>query len=341
MLFSVLVPVYNVEKYLSQCIESIINQTEQDFELILVDDGSKDSSGKICDHYQYKYPDRIQVIHQENKGLLLARRIAIKEAKGDFCIFVDSDDYLKLDALEVIKRTIDEIEADLVLYNCIHFTDKGDQWERNPVFTDRQIFNEENKYKIYEKIIEGESLNNLVLKAVKKELIDKDYDYSAVAFVSNGEDLLQTLPIVTNAKRIVYIDTALYFYRQNISSMTRIFNPKWFDSVSYVFKQLTDYTKKWNVDNKDEKLKQCYIQIIIEAIRQIAYPSCNINSIMTKHYLQVLANDEYFIDAYNRVELKNINLIWRITLGLLRKRNILLVQLITDIRRFIARLSVK
>ena len=338
MLFSILVPVFNVEKYLSQCIESILNQTEQDFELILVDDGSNDSSGQVCDSYQKLYPVRIRVIHQENKGLLLARRAAIKEAKGDYCVFVDSDDYLRLDALEIIKQIIDETKSDLILYNCIDFTDKGKQRERNPVFAGKQIFCEENKYKIYEKIIEGNSLNNLFLKVVKKDLLDKDTDYSRVAFVSNGEDLLQTLPIVTNAKKIVYIDTPLYFYRQNVSSMTRTFNPKWFESVSFVFKQLANYTKKWNMYD-EEKLKRRYIQIIIQAIKQMGYPSCNIRSIILKNYLEVLAHDEYFIEAYDHVKLRNINLTWRIMLRLLRQRNILLIQLITAIRRFITRIK--
>ena len=90
MRFSVLVPVYNVENYIEQCLDSILGQTFQDFELVLVDDGSTDRSGIICDEYQTLYPKQIKVIHKENQGLISARRIGIKEATGEFCIFVDS-----------------------------------------------------------------------------------------------------------------------------------------------------------------------------------------------------------------------------------------------------------
>lgn len=343
MLFSVLVPVYNVEKYLPQCIESIINQTEQDFELILVDDGSEDSSGKICDEYQSKFPDHIRVIHQENKGLILTRRVSIAEARGEYCIFVDSDDYLRKNALETIKRTINENCVDLVIYNYVKVNDEGHMQEHPPVFSNKKIITEQNKRELYEKIIKDDSLNNIWLKAVRTRIIDKDVNYFSARHVSNGEDLLQTLPIVTQSQRIIYIDEPLYYYRQNMSSMTNVFNLKWYDSVAYVFRQLTKYAKIWGMDTKYENdlLRQRYVQVIINAIRQLAYPSCRLGFFGKKHYLSKLANDENFIDAYDSVQLNNVGMIWRVTLGLLRKKQILLVQLITDIRRFMARLSMK
>ena len=98
--FSVLIPVYNTEKYIEECLQSVLNQTYQDFEIILVDDGSTDSSGVICDNYQKDYPEKIKVKHKENQGQLASRCVAIKEAKGDYCIFVDSDDSIKNNLLE-------------------------------------------------------------------------------------------------------------------------------------------------------------------------------------------------------------------------------------------------
>ena len=91
MKFSVLVPVYNVEKYLKQCIESVLNQTYQSFELILVDDGSTDNSGAICDEYASKHKF-IKVIHKPNGGLLHTRRVSLAHATGDWYVFLDSDD---------------------------------------------------------------------------------------------------------------------------------------------------------------------------------------------------------------------------------------------------------
>ena len=103
MVFSIIVPVYNTEKYLSKCIESIISQTFSDFELILVNDGSTDSSGNICDDYA-KQDSRIKVLHSENKGVTHARKLGVNQAKGDFVLLIDSDDTFVNNFLEEIKK---------------------------------------------------------------------------------------------------------------------------------------------------------------------------------------------------------------------------------------------
>ena len=98
MYFSIIVPVYNVEKYLRECIDSILCQTFTDFELILVDDGSKDESGKICDEYAEK-DNRIKVIHKENGGQSTARNCGVKESSGKYIVFLDSDDFISEDTI--------------------------------------------------------------------------------------------------------------------------------------------------------------------------------------------------------------------------------------------------
>ena len=120
MLFSVLIPVYNTSKYLDECINSVLSQTEKDFEIVLLNDGSTDNSGDICDSYAEKYPDFIRVIHKENEGLMMTRRRGFKEAKGDYFICLDSDDYLRdNNALLKIKKMIVEKGCDLVVYNYL------------------------------------------------------------------------------------------------------------------------------------------------------------------------------------------------------------------------------
>ena len=95
MKFSILVPIYNVEKYLEQCLNSLIGQTFRNFEIVLIDDGSKDNSGKICGASQKKYDDMdISVLHKKNEGLISARRAGIKITQREYCVFCDSDDYL-------------------------------------------------------------------------------------------------------------------------------------------------------------------------------------------------------------------------------------------------------
>lgn len=113
---SVIVPVYNVEKYLSRCVNSIISQTFSDFELILVDDGSTDSSGKICDEYGKK-DGRVKVIHKKNGGLSSARNCGLENAKGKYICFVDSDDWISSDYLKYLYFLIDKYNADVVSAN--------------------------------------------------------------------------------------------------------------------------------------------------------------------------------------------------------------------------------
>ena len=122
--FSVLIPVYNTEKYLEDCLRSVLNQTYQDFEIIVVDDGSTDSSGLICDNYQKAYPEKIKVIHKENQGLISARRVGIANASGDYCIFVDSDDYIENNLLSELNKILSQDESiDLLLYSFKYLQD--------------------------------------------------------------------------------------------------------------------------------------------------------------------------------------------------------------------------
>jgi glycosyltransferase involved in cell wall biosynthesis len=339
MLFSVLVPVYNQEKYLSECIESIIRQTETDFELILVDDGSKDSSGRICDEYQNRFPEKIKVIHQENKGSLLARRITISESKGEYCIFVDSDDYIRKDMLEIIKRTINETKADLVIFNYLRVTDDGKKLRRAQIFSDTRIFTGENKTVIYERLLKDDSLNNLAIKAFKNELIDMDFDYDTVGHVNVAEDLLETLPIVTNAKRIVYINEDLYFYRQNSSSITKTFNPVWYDSITYVYKQLAEHMERWKLNNEHgmNLFRQRHIDMVKEGIRQLSLSGCNWDIAKRREFLEMLASSRAFIDAFDNAALTGGQVRWGILLALLRKKRILFLLHIIDTKRFFAR----
>ena len=111
---SIIVPVYKVERYLENCIESIINQTFKDFELILVDDGSPDRCGLICDNYAKK-DERIKVIHKKNEGLSAARNSGIQIAKGEYIAFVDSDDCINKNMYETLYDTAIENKSDIVV----------------------------------------------------------------------------------------------------------------------------------------------------------------------------------------------------------------------------------
>ena len=121
---SVIVPVYNTEKYLRQCVDSILGQTLSELEIILVNDGSKDNSGVICDEYAAKY-DQVTVIHKENGGVSSARRAGVAAAKGEYVAFVDSDDWIDPDMYAQMLASAREHDADAVLCDILFELDKG------------------------------------------------------------------------------------------------------------------------------------------------------------------------------------------------------------------------
>lgn len=127
-LVSIIVPIYNVQSYLKQCLDSIVNQTYRDIEVILIDDGSTDDSGYICEEYKSR-DERIKVIHQENSGLSHARNVGIEQIDNlsqSIIMFVDSDDFLELDAIEKLKKVMDETDSDIVKgYSFTLNQDKG------------------------------------------------------------------------------------------------------------------------------------------------------------------------------------------------------------------------
>ena len=129
---SVIVPVYNVEKYIRRCVDSILNQTYKNFELLLVDDGSPDSCGRICDEYS-KVDDRIKVIHKENGGLSSARNAGIKKSSGDYLNFVDSDDWLETDYVEYMLKLVHETNSEMGMSTEIFTTRDRKQTENDKI----------------------------------------------------------------------------------------------------------------------------------------------------------------------------------------------------------------
>ena len=130
-LISVIIPVYNVEKYLKKCLDSVINQTYKNLEIILVDDGSSDKSGLICDEYT-KLDKRIKVVHKKNEGLSSARNTGLDIAKGKYISFIDSDDFVSIYMYEIMYKEIIKNNRDIVIARHIYFKNK------EPIFKDNR-----------------------------------------------------------------------------------------------------------------------------------------------------------------------------------------------------------
>ena len=207
-MISVIVPVYNVEKYIRACLDSIINQTYRDLEIILVDDGSTDNSGVICDEYAQK-DTRIQVIHKENGGQSVARNIGLQKAKGEFIGFVDSDDSIELDMFESLFSAIQDVDIAICGYNLV----TGDKRIESGLLGQNKTLNQAELWKE----IFG-NLNNAVWnKLFRRELL------SGICFdakFAHGEDLIFNILYLKSAKTGKYINRCLYNYYKRGDSIT-------------------------------------------------------------------------------------------------------------------------
>lgn len=258
MRFSIIVPVYNAEKYIEQSIQSVLSQTNQDYEIVLVNDGSTDRSKIICDEFVQKYPEKIRVLHQENQGQLLTRNNGIQFAKGEYCIFLDADDLLVLDALEQLEDTVVRYDnPDMVIYSFYYDGLTGDKEKAKLLFSEETCFQgEDQKNVLYEKFFTTTLLNNVWTKAVKRSVFDKEFlDYNKYANLRCSEDRLHSMGMVTNAEKVVYIITPLYEYKLIPNSISRTFHMDAIDrfNTKVLYAEELSYMSKWGIESPEWK----------------------------------------------------------------------------------------
>ena len=216
--FSIMTPVYKVEDYLDECVQSVLSQSYDNFELILVDDGSPDRCGEMCDAWAAK-DSRIRVYHKPNGGLVHTRSYALERASGDYYVFLDSDDYIQANTLETLYTKIKETGCDCVIYGYSKIR-SGQIIEHSPVESeiyDQPIVDKRTAYNI---LLCGGGYNAIWRKCAKRSCFD-GRDYSKYNQINYGEDLVRSLEIMENASSFLFIGDILYFYRYNTSSMMR------------------------------------------------------------------------------------------------------------------------
>lgn len=250
--FSVIIPVYNVEKYLFCCLDSVLSQTFSDYEAILIDDGSKDSSGRICDDYAKRYPGKIRVQHKPNQGQISARVAGLQLANGHYICFLDSDDCWLDNTLSRLHEVIETTNSDVVMFEWKRIDGNGKELNT----TEKALFPQSgfiDKKTIFESMLSTSSLNSLCKKCYKYELFDVDVDYSYFFRIKNGEDLIQSLPIIYNANTFYYLNEPLYQYRVNTSSITYVYRSGRHQTINVTRPLLYSYIKKLGLDNPKNK----------------------------------------------------------------------------------------
>lgn len=273
-LVSIIIPVYNVEQYLDQCMETVLGQTYSNLDIILVDDGSKDKSSQMCDEYAAK-DNRVQVLHKENGGLISAWTAGVKSALGDYLAFVDSDDWIEKNMIEELVKCSNG-SSEIICSNYII-----EKMEKQQSIKVKQSM----KPGIYERVEIEKQLFSTMLGMEERrihssrcmKLISKELIVDNIQHVNNevtmGEDLNIMFPAMLDANRIVVLEEGFFYhYRFVDASMVHKYNPKMNDKIHILGKALQQTIEK-KISNPKEKnmllegLKKEYIFLLFIVLK--------------------------------------------------------------------------
>ncbi len=244
---SVIIPVYNTELYLKECLESVINQSLKEIEIICINDGSTDGSFKILKEYS-KLDSRIILINQENRGLSEARNNGIKIAKGEYIHFLDSDDfYYKNDALEKLYKKISKNNVDILFFDIVNFYEKTKKIKncQSNSLKEKTIYSGENILKNY--LVKEKVSSSSCYKIFKKKLFNKMF-YTPNIYFEDGELFLRIIPL---ANKIEIIRDIFLCIRERENSITTSFKEKYIDSLIEIFKTI-DKIEDYNITLNDK-----------------------------------------------------------------------------------------
>jgi len=259
---SVIIPVFNSEKYIEECLNSILVQTYTNYEIIVIDDGSTDSSHKIIERYVSKY-NKIKYFYQKNGGAAIARNLGVGMAIGKYLMFVDSDDYIAPDALTLMVNKLEHFKADMGVIGHIKINNSNNEFKEflydvddKQCYTNTEVLDLALKLKI-----RGYICDKLFLK-------DK-WNNLNLTFEENRycEDWFPVIKYILNSEKIVFVNKGIYFYRQHVNSSIHTSNLKVIGDYNYVVKTIIDYVQAKKV--KVNTLETFKMLTFIETIHEL------------------------------------------------------------------------
>ena len=306
VLISVVIAIYNVESFLHRCLDSIIKQTYKNIEMILVDDGSTDNSGKICDEYILK-DSRINVIHKKNGGLSSARNTGIDFSNGNYITFVDGDDWLREDFIEKLSDFIYLSDVDIISSRLIIAYKKDNEY----------IYNEPRKYKAKyltnEEALEALFYRKLITTTACGKIYKKSL-FNTIRFPENKlhEDLGTVYKLLEISKKVISVESTGYcYFQRNGSIMNSDFNKKNLDALNFVNEIILFVEKKYPKLRK--AVKSFFVDINIEYYLKLIKTKNNKNDYLRKEFLKnILINSKDVLlnlKSRNKLKLKIIYVI--------------------------------
>ena len=326
-LISIIIPVYKVEKYLKECVDSVLNQTHKNLEIILVDDGSPDNCPKICDEYAKK-DSRVKVVHKENGGVSSARNTGIDVSTGEFIMFFDSDDWIERDLCEKAMTTMINNNNDVVFWTYVR------EFQNNSsikIIYDKDTSFGENECKnLYRRIIGPlgkelfhpenlEVLSSLWNKVYKSDIIkNNNIRFFDINKIGASEDGLFNIEYFKYVKSASYINRAFYHYRKtNENSITFNHSEDFFERWLLFFQMIYKHIQDNNLSEEfykalDNRISLCVLQLALVAVRRNTTFSDKCKEI------QKYLNNSIVETASKKLELKYFPIHWKIYFALVK-----------------------
>ena len=327
---SIIVPVYNVERYLPQCLDSLINQTYKDLEIICINDGSTDGSLEILKEYAEK-DSRVKVVSKENEGASVARNVALDMAIGTYLMFVDSDDWIELNTCECAIQAMTDYNVDLVMWDYIREFSSSSKPKN--IFDCDVVFDEDGvKSRLHRRMvgIVGEELRHpenadalctIWGKLYTNECIQENhvrfYDIKEIGTYEDGLFNLDTLTFVDKA---VYINKPLYHYRKaNTGSITNGYKPKLYEQRQILFDELDEYIR---INHCPEIYKEALNNRIALSVLELGLNVIKGEFTIEEKIdaIKTIINDKKYKIAINRLEFKYFLIYWKVFYGCARCR---------------------
>lgn len=321
---SVIVPVYNVEKYLERCIESLINQTFDDIEIIALNNGSTDSSLDILKCYASN-DKRIKIINNDNIGVSEARNIGIRKSNGKYIVFVDSDDWIDINMIEVLHKAISKNECDLAM--CTYVREFNNH-SKEKVFNLPEVnlyFDDEVKSQLLRKLVGPvgkelstpeylDALGTVWAKMYNASILKKNLRFIDLKEIGSGEDILFNIYVFNEVSKVILLNKPMYHYwRENNNSITSRYIPNFVEKRRKYFNYIKDFIKDNDLGTEYEIALNNRICTSVLGMGLLECSKSNEASLFCKiKNVSAILKEDYIDSAYRSLELKNFTFHWRV-----------------------------
>lgn len=260
MLVSIIVPVYKAEDYLDECVNSVLNQTYKNIELLLIDDGSPDNSGKLCDEIAER-DERVKVFHKENGGTHTARNLGIEKSSGTYLMFMDPDDWLDIDTVENLVNKIQQDDLDVIRFNFIKEFGNYSKKKENTFLQEKIYRNRECKEicrqsvgLIFQELKHPENLNFLASVCFniykKSRIVENNLSFYSIRELGTFSDGLFNIEFYMHCDSFLFIDRGFYHYRKtNVGSATSNYRESFLEKQNFLFSKIQDLIENSDIEN--------------------------------------------------------------------------------------------